>query len=190
MTAPIPAPAPASTIPTVWDTLYQSPTATPISAPPPAHIAGIHQLRMTCSWLCAGAPGALTIAGGCLNAGTPGVIAVTKISAVGVGGGRARIADQGSSLPSRLDFDPCGRGNCVHPFLLRHIFPRRPSLRALCGDSGSTSNETEHCVLARPFARRITESSDTHAPRQPAFNSGLHEIGRQEGERYHHIDLT
>jgi hypothetical protein len=92
----------------------------------------------------------------CLNAGTPGVIAVTKISAVGVEG-RARIADQGSSLPSRLD------------------------LRALCGDSGSTSNETEHCVLARPFARRITESSDTHAPRQPSFDSCLHKIGCQEG---------
>src|SRR5262245_10621975 len=45
-------------------------------------------------------------------------------------------------------------------------------------------------MLARPLSRRITKSSDPNAPWQPAFNSRLHKIGRQESQRYCHIDLT
>src|SRR5262245_1522154 len=55
---------------------------------------------------------------------------------------------------------------------------------------GSSKIQTEHCVLARPLGRRLTESSDADAPCQPTFDSGLHKIGRQKGQRYRHIDLT
>src|SRR5215510_10261961 len=45
-------------------------------------------------------------------------------------------------------------------------------------------------MLARPLGWSVTESSDASASRQPAFDSGLHKIGRQEGQRYRHVDLT
>src|SRR5262245_1573744 len=45
-------------------------------------------------------------------------------------------------------------------------------------------------MLARPLGWSVTESSDASASRQPAFDSGFHKIGRQEGQRYRHIDLT
>src|SRR5215510_2944420 len=55
---------------------------------------------------------------------------------------------------------------------------------------GASISQAEHCVLARPLGRGITKSSDADAPRQPAFDSRLHKIGRQESQRYCHIDLT
>jgi hypothetical protein len=54
----------------------------------------------------------------------------------------------------------------------------------------SLREEAKHLVLARPFGRQIAKTNDAHSVRQPAFNSGLDEVGCEEGEGDHHIDLA
>ena len=44
--------------------------------------------------------------------------------------------------------------------------------------------------MARPLGRSIAQASDADAVRQSSFDGGLHESGREEGERDRHIDLS
>src|ERR1700737_2620461 len=50
--------------------------------------------------------------------------------------------------------------------------------------------ESERCELSAPFSRRIAESLDADAAGQAAFYGFLDKIGRKEGERDGHIDLS
>jgi hypothetical protein len=45
-------------------------------------------------------------------------------------------------------------------------------------------------VLPGPFNGQITEARDPQAVRQVPLDCGFDEIGRQESQRYCHIDLT
>lgn len=49
--------------------------------------------------------------------------------------------------------------------------------------------EAQHLVLARPFGRQMAKTDYPHSVRQPTVNSGFHEMGCEEGEGDHHIDL-
>jgi hypothetical protein len=51
-------------------------------------------------------------------------------------------------------------------------------------------DEAKHLVLARPFGWQIGKTDDAHSVREPTFNSGFDEMGCEEGERDHHIDLS
>jgi hypothetical protein len=50
--------------------------------------------------------------------------------------------------------------------------------------------QAEHRVLAGPLDRRISQTLDANPARQSTFDGCAHEIGREEGQRYRHIDLT
>jgi hypothetical protein len=50
--------------------------------------------------------------------------------------------------------------------------------------------ESERRELSAPFSRRIAESLDADAAGQAAFYGCLDKIGREEGERDGHIDLS
>jgi hypothetical protein len=45
-------------------------------------------------------------------------------------------------------------------------------------------------MLARPLGRSIAQASDADTARQSSFDGCLHEFGREECERYRHIDLS
>ncbi len=45
-------------------------------------------------------------------------------------------------------------------------------------------------MLPRPFDGQITEARDPQAVRQMPIDCGFDEIGREESQRYRHIDLT
>src|SRR5438093_702536 len=55
--------------------------------------------------------------------------------------------------------------------------------------SGS-NRQTEHRVLARPLGRSIAQTRDADPARQSPLDGRLHEFGREERERDHHIDLS
>src|SRR5262245_19505330 len=55
--------------------------------------------------------------------------------------------------------------------------------------SGS-NRQTEHRVLARPLGRRIAQTRVADPTRQSTLDGSLHELGREEGERDFHIDLS
>ena len=48
----------------------------------------------------------------------------------------------------------------------------------------------EHLVLTGPFGRQVGEADYSHAMRKPSFDRSLDEVGREEGKRDCHIDLT
>jgi len=49
--------------------------------------------------------------------------------------------------------------------------------------------ESKRFELPAPFGRRIAEPFDADAAGQATFYGGLDKIGREEGERYGHVDL-
>src|SRR6266481_3982827 len=53
-----------------------------------------------------------------------------------------------------------------------------------------SNRQTEHRVLAGPLGGSIAQTRDADAARQSSFNGSLHEFGREERERDHHIDLS
>jgi hypothetical protein len=55
----------------------------------------------------------------------------------------------------------------------------RPSMR-----------EPEHLVLARPADRRVEQAGDADPVRQSAFDGGLDEARREEGQRDGHVDVA
>jgi hypothetical protein len=48
----------------------------------------------------------------------------------------------------------------------------------------------KHLVLAGPFGRQVGEADYSHAMREPSFDCGLDEVGREEGKRDRHVDLA
>src|SRR4029453_4538713 len=52
-----------------------------------------------------------------------------------------------------------------------------------------SNRQTERRVLARPLGRSIAQTRDADPARQSPLDGRLHEFGREERERDHHIDL-
>ena len=65
-------------------------------------------------------------------------------------------------------------------FAVRHGFSNMPLLRS----------KAEHLVLAGPFGWQVGEASNSHPMREPPFDGGRDEIGREEGKRDCHIHLA
>ena len=63
--------------------------------------------------------------------------------------------------------------------------------RRRLGSNGQLlGRKPEHLVLTGPFGRQVGEADYSHAMRKPSFDRSLDEVGREEGKRDCHIDLT
>src|SRR5580700_2268912 len=52
------------------------------------------------------------------------------------------------------------------------------------------NSQAKHRGLARPFRWSIAEAGNADAAREATFDGPLHQIGCEEGEGNHHVNLT
>jgi hypothetical protein len=87
------------------------------------------------------------------------------------------------------------RSGQVAALAARHAIPTISFMRSFAAAGGLMSYglfriESERLKLPAPFSRRIAEPLDADATGQAAFNRGFDQIGREDGERDRHVDLS